>query len=168
MPKKLMLAIKRKDLVVIKKIAVEHRQALKEIDGLKAMSEAVKTNDIEVVKLLLKLGAEINDEDGVMYDNETPLAVACSSGSLEIVEALLEAGAVVDTSREDCEFLNPLMCAVVGGYFDIVRLLVERGANIDIVRDGGSSALSIAIECRYEDIVKYLTSLTSCGIISES
>jgi ankyrin repeat protein len=56
------------------------------------------------------------------------------------------------------------MCAVVNGNLNLVKLLVERGADVNVLRAGGISALSIAIQYKYQDIVAYLTPLTNSRI----
>jgi ankyrin repeat protein len=58
------------------------------------------------------------------------------------------------------------MCAVVSGNLEVIKLLVDRGADVDVMRDGGSTALSIAINCQDRELIEYLTPLTSAEIKS--
>ena len=60
-------------------------------------------------------------------------AWACRSGHLNIVEALLAAGASIHGGADvDEDAVSPLLAASAAGHVDIVRLLLERGA--DVVR----------------------------------
>ena len=53
--------------------------------------EAIKNNDIELVKLLLIQGVDINIRDNY---GETPLFKAAQNGKTEIVKLLLDKGAI--------------------------------------------------------------------------
>lgn len=55
------------------------------------LEAAICTGDLEIVKLLLKNGADVNKGNGIM--KSTPLSVSISSGSYEIFKLLIEAGA---------------------------------------------------------------------------
>ena len=76
--------------------------------GATVLSEAIATNDRELIDLLLKAGADPNLGNP---DDETPLMLAARAGSLPIVEALVKAGAKVDT-REKFRGQSALMWAV--------------------------------------------------------
>lgn len=164
MNKSLLSAIERGNLEKVRKMIIQDPSLIEGTIGALILSEVVKTENIDLIRLSIELGASVNDEECGIYDDETPLSIACSTGNLEIVKLLLDSGAWTDTEKDDYESLNPLMCAVVRGNIEIVKLLIERGANVDVIRDGGSTALSIAIDRNYLDIVEYLTPLTTIDI----
>jgi ankyrin repeat protein len=164
MNRSLVAAIKKGDIEQVRDMIAKDRFLLKEASGALVLAEAVETENIDIVRLLIELGAEVNDEDKIMYDNETSLSRACYKGNLEIVRLLLDSGAWTDTERNDYEYWNPLLCAASSGNIEIVKLLVERGANVDVIRDGGNTALSIAKYGNHQNIVEYLTTLTTIDI----
>ncbi|MEH1941396.1 MAG: ankyrin repeat domain-containing protein [Nostoc sp.] len=159
--RKLVEAIKAGDLVKVHKLIISDRSSIKEATGTRVLSEAVKEDSMEIVSLLIELGAEVNDEDRVIYDNETPLAIAASKGNLEMVKFIINAGAVVNIPLKDPEYWTPLMCAVSSGNLNIVKLLVEAGADVNEIRDGGNFPLAIASNNGYSEIFNYLAPLTN-------
>ncbi len=159
--RKLLAAIKAGDINKLHQLIVEDRTSIKEGSGTKILSEAVRQSNTEIVRLLIELGTEVNDEDRILNDDETPLAVAASQGNIEIVQLLINAGAVVNISLKDPEYWTPLMCAVSSGNLNIVKLLVEAGADVNEIRDGGNFSLAIAADNGYSEIFDYLAPLTN-------
>lgn len=93
---------------------------------------------IEIIKLLLENGAEVNEAMG----NEcwTPLHAATAEGDVEVVRFLLENGARIDAEDGRCE--TPLTIAIDLGYVAVVDLLlVHCGSNLRIQRGGGETIL---------------------------
>jgi ankyrin repeat protein len=158
---RLLAAIKSSDVTKVKQIITNDKTSIKEATGTRVLSEAVKEDNMEIVSLLIELGAEVNDQDRVIYDNETPLAIAAYKGNLSIVKLLISVGAIVNIPLKDPEYWTPLMCAVGSGNFDVVKLLVEAGADVNEIRDAGSFALEIAKSCKYQEIFDYLAPLTN-------
>ncbi|XP_077414791.1 protein phosphatase 1 regulatory subunit 27 [Vanacampus margaritifer] len=68
--------------------------------GMAALHEAVLTGNLEVVKLLVKYGADVNQRD---EDGWTPLHMACSDGFPEIASYLLSLGASTKAENESGE-----------------------------------------------------------------
>ena len=159
--KKLVKAIKSGDLEKLRKLINIDKTSIKEASGTIILSDAVKENNLEIVHLLIELGAEVNDENRILYDHETPLAIAASKGNLEIVKLLVDAGAIVNIPLKDPEYWTPLMCAVFSENLDVVKFLIEAGANVNEIRDGGNFALRIAAQCDSQEIFNYLAPLTN-------
>ena len=90
---------------------------------------AARNNDLDLVKLLLKGGAEV---DGFSYANETALMAACSHDNYLIVKYLINNGAKVDAQSTDGS--TPLICAAQAGNCKIGRLLIKADAN-KLLRD---------------------------------
>lgn len=88
------------------------------------MHLAVSQEDEEMVKLLLKFGADVELANA---DNEKPLHWAVQSGSAEICRLLIDKGADIDA--EDSLGATPLLWAVEQESLEIVTLLLELGAD---------------------------------------
>lgn len=128
---------------------------------------AVLMNDFAAVRELVSKGADVNTHE-VEDRGETPLILAASFGSREMVEYLLQQGAdpndqadtgssVVmyagvdlltllrdhgaDLNIRDNDDETPLMRAAQGGHMDKVVWLLENGADSKAVDVGGHTAL---------------------------
>ena len=154
-------AIKTGNFKIVNKIVTSDKNIIKETSGTIILTEAVKTNNLEMVCLLIDLGAKVNDEYRILYDHETPLAIAASQGNLEMVKLLVEAGAIVNIPLKYPEYWTPLMCGVSRNNFDVVKFLVEAGAAVNEIRDGGNFALAIAAHPNSQEIFNYLAPLTN-------
>ncbi|MBD1891287.1 ankyrin repeat domain-containing protein [Coleofasciculus sp. FACHB-SPT9] len=110
-----------------------------------ALIAAIASGHVEIVKALLKAGAEVNP---TAWDVPVPLVVAAKHGQLKIVRALIAAGAEVNKCGWDCEY-TPLGMAVERGQVEIVRALLEAGVN---PRGGRSCDTSLALAAANGDI----------------
>jgi ankyrin repeat protein len=145
-------------------------------NDLDSDSNSKLNNDlVEIVKLLLEYGAEVNvrNENG-----ETPLHSASTNGQFEITNLLLKNEADVNARNENGE--TPL-CEVASKYFKhcrrensnfserdhkeycqiffkIIELLVENGADVDVEynRDNGWSLLHGASCYGLDDLIELL------------
>ncbi|KAL7676382.1 hypothetical protein ACOME3_002636 [Neoechinorhynchus agilis] len=117
------------------------------------MIEAIENNRSDIVKLLVESGHPVN----VSQDKpDTPLGIAAERGNMEIVQYLLDHGALIELV--DCESgLTPLMRAVVADRVDLCDLLLRRGAKIDNLSTGEDhSALSLAVSRGNQSVVRFL------------
>ncbi|THV43885.1 hypothetical protein BGAL_0834g00010 [Botrytis galanthina] len=157
---------------------------MKEIDTASLLQKAVVGGHVNIIKLLLEKGAEIDCRNS---SNETPLMVAIHKGYLDIVKLLLEKGARTDYGENDgatpltmairyrhediaklllehgakIHYRNssnetPLMIAIHKGHLDMVKLLLEKGARIDYGENNGATPLIFAIHCRNKNITQLL------------
>ena len=116
----------------LKKASNLFRNEREEIDVTKldkrnTVCITVQNKHEEIVKLLRKVGVNVNQQD---TNNETPLHWACvSSASLTITKLLLENGACTQTTNH-CGF-TPLHSACMYGKSEIVKTLLQHHANID-------------------------------------
>nr|XP_038967543.1 kinase D-interacting substrate of 220 kDa isoform X12 [Rattus norvegicus] len=85
---------------------------------------AAEQGNVEIVKELLKNGANCNLED---LDNWTALISASKEGHIHIVEELLKSGASLE--HRDMGGWTALMWACYKGRTDVVELLLSHGAN---------------------------------------
>jgi ankyrin repeat protein len=88
------------------------------------LTKAVKANDVQAVRALVKSGADVNAKSG---DGSTPLLWAANNGSVEIARILIASKAVVDTANDFG--VTPLLQASRVGDSAMVDLLLRSGAN---------------------------------------
>jgi ankyrin repeat protein len=85
--------------------------------------------DVALVRRILQADpTQVHARD--THIGTTPLHCAAHRGFLEIVRALLDAGADI-MSRESCCDTIPLHWAAEGGHLDVARLLVDQGSGVD-------------------------------------
>lgn len=90
---------------------------------------AAATNNVGVLRELVKSGADMNASD---YDMRTGLHLAASEGHVDAVRFFLEEAGVPHTSV-DRFGSTPLTDAIVGHNKEVTRLLLSKGARIDAV-----------------------------------
>jgi len=94
-------------------------------------------------------------------DNETtPILVAAGKGHVEVLSALLDAGAnlgKVDGHDERVgRFATPLMASATHGQVEAVRHLLDAGADVDHARRDGATALFLAAVEGHLEVVRAL------------
>ena len=118
----------------------------------KTWEGAVIRGDVEMVRQLLRTGADVNARD---RHGQTALMLAAHRGYREMVETLVEGGA--DLNRTAKYNLSALMLAVTAGHAGVARLLVRAGADLRVRGSGapgfaGKTAHDLAIASRMEDL----------------
>lgn len=106
-------------------------------NGVEAHRQKTPPNAVEVAKLLLQNGAEV-DALADMYGGQcTTMSMLVSSAhpakaglQVALVEALLDFGASVEAQGAG-PWRSPLMTALAFGYRDAAEALVRRGARVD-------------------------------------
>jgi ankyrin repeat protein len=114
---------------------------------------AIDQNKIEIVKVLLDKGADLEKRDEF---GSTPL-MAASGKSIEIVKLLLDRGA--DVNGRGTGFRNgwtSFMEAAAVGNVDTMKLLLDRGADMEARTAEGSTALTIAAYNGRQDAATWL------------
>ena len=89
--------------------------------------EAARGGHEEVIRVLLKAGAEVNK---MVKHGMSPLHLAVSFGHIEIVKLLLESGA--DPNEESSGRVTSLQLAALKGHHDVCKVLLQAGARVDI------------------------------------
>lgn len=106
----------------------EHKQKILDV----ALTTASYYERMQVIKMLVESGANVNQEANVENSLNTPLRHAVSSGNYDIVEYLIQNGADVNTNS----FQPILMDLPTDDSDDIIRiikLLIKNGADISDV-----------------------------------
>jgi ankyrin repeat protein len=117
-----------------------------------SLDEAVRLNDIVLVKALIDAGADVNAIDEL---GETPLHVAVVRGYREVASLLIEKGA--DVNAGDVRGLTPVHAAAWRGYRDSVDLLITKGADINARdKDGLTPLHTAALAGRKETVAQLI------------
>lgn len=103
------------------------------------------------VKVLIQAGADVNLPSSI---SETPLHAAAEKGCVVVVKILLDSGARPNTRDANDEI--PLLRAVRSGNLDGVKLLISRGSDANAMSKGGNSAMKVAVDRGYKNIVSFL------------
>lgn len=118
--------------------------------GARALASAAKHGHTEVVRLLLKSGADPSTKVGAsvwgMAIAADALAIAANEGHLEIVRLLIEAGA--DVNGSEMIGKSVLEVAAMDGHADVVRELLKAG--FPISGKAAIEALTAAIRNKRE------------------
>jgi len=101
--------------------------------------EAAGRGNLEFVKTLLGMGANVNAEDD---RGMTALMAAAGQGHVEVAQLLIERDA--DVNARDSAGETALMFAASRGLFEVVKLLVENGAALHEKAHGGETAMEMA------------------------
>ncbi|KAG6362578.1 hypothetical protein INS49_007670 [Diaporthe citri] len=134
----------------------------------------------DIVRLLMSHGADINLKAGTQQsslpDDESrspsALQLAVASGDMDTVNALLEAGAVVDEdcraivqmlvdngadpNIDECAFGKPLHIACLIGSTAIVTMLLDVGADVNAANGYFGTPLFAAMHGEHSDVVSLL------------
>jgi len=96
--------------------------------------------NIDVVRLLIKKGADINAGDN---EGSNALHNAAASGQKEVIELLLSKG--VDVNLGDNNGMTALHFVATRGYFECGKLLVAKGAEVNVKERNGRTPLFFAV-----------------------
>lgn len=106
--------------------------------------------DAKTIEVLCKAGV---DKEAV-FENQTPLAWFVGLGKKELVQALLENGARLDSGIQSGT--SPMKWAVVADQKEVARLLLENGADINSADSGGETLLMVAASMNKVEMMKVL------------
>ncbi|XP_045301998.1 ankyrin repeat and SOCS box protein 3 isoform X3 [Leopardus geoffroyi] len=126
--------------------------------GWNALHQATFQENGEIIKLLLKKGAdkECQDDFGI-----TPLFVAAQYGKLESLSILISSGANVNCQALD--EATPLFIAAQEGHTECVELLLSSGADPDLYcnEDDWQLPIHAAAQMGHTEILELLIPLTN-------
>ena len=130
LPAQVIEAIKNDDLTLLRSLLTDNPDQITwntPFAGQTWLGYAASNGKINVLKLLVELGANVNQGDH--RENVKPICAAAANDQIESVESLLENGAILDT---ETSVQNPLFSAVVGRSPKIVTLLLEAGIDCTV------------------------------------
>lgn len=123
--------------------------------GHSALLVAAREADLEVARVLLREGADVDGRGGPL----TPLGQAALRGHTHMVRLLLRAGARVDATGLNEQ--TPLMNAVKLNHPEVVAQLLKAGANSRVLDRTGAGLLLVAIN---DDLPEVLAVLLRHGL----
>ena len=133
---------------------------IKETQGGRTPLMWASQNSKKAVELLLEKGAEVNviGIDGMTAFIQSIFGILSGSVTTEVCDLLLEKGADVNTqlAGQDAIGWTALMFATSNEKLDLVKYLISKGANVNLKAKDGTSALSLAIINKNEEIIKIL------------
>lgn len=117
---------------------------------------ATKSNFIEIVRILVKIGVDVNQQD---EQGETALHVAARYGHTDCARLLLAGNGDERTNMELAEYTygwTPLFIAAVDGHLPIAELLIDAGADLERLDSSGWTAKEHAALRGHLDISRRL------------
>ena len=115
--------------------------------GSQPLAYAAKTNSLEMVQHLVKLG---NDPDLCNLDGVSVLTEAALNPDVKVIEYLLNCGAQLDNGASE---FSELLQAVRYGTPDRVRFFIDRGSSLDLrencLKDAPIENLRILLEAGF-------------------
>lgn len=106
----------------------------------------------KLIHILVEHGGAV--DRATTDDGTTPLIMASWKGHLEVVRALCDCGATVNTPEK--EDLSPLHMASQEGFLEIVKELLSRGADPQRTCKSGITPIFVAAEVGQADVVDML------------
>ena len=141
-------AIDKNQIEIVQVLLTEYNLNSKMINN--ALFDAVHLGDIDIAKLLIENGADINTQKKL---GNTPLHKAKDSfgcGYIKMSEFLIKNGADVNMQNHLGD--TPLHRAVESARVDLVKLLIENGADVNIKNNAGNTPLVIVMSSDYSPV----------------
>jgi ankyrin repeat protein len=117
-------------------------------------------NSFESTKILLENGAEVKakGDDGMNALIQSTFGILSKKVSTDVMDLLRENGADVNSAliSKNAAGWTALHFAAVNGVYYLVKYLLSHGANVNHTSDEGSTALSLARQEKYKEIISLL------------
>ena len=137
----------KKAICILVLIACIYGGATKATPPSVSLHEAAFQGNLEAIQQHIEADSDLNEKDPV--SGASPLIIAAVFGQIEVVRALIKAGA--DVNSRNNEGSTPLITAAVFGQIEVARALIEAGADVNSRNNEGSTPLhTAAFFCRTE------------------
>ncbi|MFC2094528.1 ankyrin repeat domain-containing protein, partial [Bacteroidota bacterium] len=117
-------------------------------------------NSLENTKILLENGADVKAkaDDGMNAFLQSNFGILSKKVSTDVMDLLLENGADVNSALtgKDASGWTALLFATINGNIQLAEYLILKGANVNHTSNEGSTALSLARQEKYEELVSLL------------
>jgi ankyrin repeat protein len=148
----LVQAVKAGDRNAVRTLLKRGPADVAEADGTTALHWAVRADDLETARLLIRAGANVKATN---RHGMTPLALAALNGSATMIEALVKAGADPNAALPEGETV--VMTAARTGRPDALRVLLANGGNPNATEAWlGENALMWAAAENHAEAVRLL------------
>lgn len=127
------------------------------------LHDAVEQNNATLLMQLLQNSSEAF-MDSVDENQLTPLHLAAYQGHAEAADALLQAGAPVDTRSAHGE-MTALHWAGGNGHVDLVEALLAKGADLSLAASNGHTVLHFAASRGYDSMLPVLLDASDASFI---
>ncbi|CAM5145271.1 unnamed protein product [Natator depressus] len=125
----------------------------KNLFGETLLHKAVAEDDTDLVRKIIKVGANVNTQD---YAGWTPLHEASVEGFYKTANELLKAGA--DVNCKGSEQVTPIQDAVKEGHYEVAELLLWYGADPLFKNEKGRCAFDETTDQRMKKLLEsYIT-----------
>ena len=147
----ILTAAKEDQTAIIETQVTHYRPNKQDNNGLTALMSASHNGHSEVVRILLKGGADPNIQK---KDGATAVMLATKNGHSEVVQILLEGGADPNIQKEDG--WTALVSACANGHSEVVQILLKGGADPNFQKEDGWTALMHASQNGHSEVVQIL------------
>ena len=114
---------------------------------------ASRGDNIETVRKLIKLGADLNHQND---KGSTPLYWGCRYGLTDMVRVLLEEGHANVNQKRKLGLVSPIVLTSALGYAEITELLLRHGADVNLTIQSGFCPLHHAAAEGNVEVIKLL------------
>lgn len=149
--RKLQEAIDKKDTRAVEEILQKDFDVDFRYRGQTALQLAVNLGALDICKLLIDRGANVDEADGEL---NSLLNSACWNGHGDVAKLLIQRGANLDFENEACS--TPLHACAKKGRTEILRLLVAGNCSLNNPDRQGCTALFVATQSANYEVVAEL------------